>query len=108
MNLEKIWEKFFDKLTNIPGIINVHRKIFTGIPFIYVETSSNLPTEKLEHLLKEAAASAMKGCRLHCESIFVRCENGLHVYRHRFLVPQEKMFCCGNLCDDCIRFKKRS
>jgi ketopantoate hydroxymethyltransferase len=108
MNLELIWEKFFHNLKNNPGIVTVHKKTFTGIPFLYVETTTSLLTEKLDQLLKEAATSAIKGSKLHYETVFVRCENGIHVYRHRFLVPQEKMFCCGNMCKDCFRFKRRS
>jgi hypothetical protein len=47
----------------------------------------------------------MRGKQLHCETIFVRQEEHLYVFRHRFYVPQQKMFCCGNLCPDCILYR---
>nr|WP_034670071.1 hypothetical protein [Ectobacillus panaciterrae] len=59
----------------------------------------------MQHTIAQISALAMKGKRVHAECIFVRQENTLFVFRYRFYVPQQKMFCCGNLCIDCIRFR---
>jgi hypothetical protein len=106
MDLENIWNTFLTRLNQQSCIQSVTKHIFSGIPFLYIESIDNCHVNHIEHSIKEASAMAMKGKRLHSETIFVRNESSLYVYRHRFNVPQEKMFCCGNLCIDCIRLKK--
>ncbi|ANC79333.1 hypothetical protein ABE65_008025 [Fictibacillus phosphorivorans] len=88
-----------------PTINHVDKKMMAGIPFIYVTVSSQYTIEQSTDSVKKHAVKAMKGKRLTLNLTFVRSEDNLRVYRMRFLVPQEKMFCCGNLCFDCIRFK---
>lgn len=106
MDLEVIWTSFLQQFTQHPMIQSIKKQTFSGLPFIYIETNPELEERQLEYLIKTYSASVMKGKRLHAETIFVRKEGTLFVYRHRFYVPQEKMFCCGNLCTDCIRLKK--
>ncbi|WP_335870489.1 hypothetical protein [Bacillus sp. 2205SS5-2] len=103
MDLEPIWEAFILHLKNLESIEEVYWKKAAGIPFLYIKTE--LEQAKLERGIKRCAGRTMKGFRLHCDTIFVRKKIELYVYRHRFYVPQEKMFCCGNLCDDCIRLR---
>jgi hypothetical protein len=108
MDLDCIWIKFINQLTVNPFIENAHWTKVTGIPFLYIKTTGTITQLKLEKEIRKCSAIAMKGHRLHCETVFVRNEHELYVYRHRFLVPQEKMFCCGNLCADCIRLKSKN
>ncbi len=85
--------------------MSIQKKIYSGFPFLYIETTST--KDQLEAELKHAASKAMKGKRLSCEIVFVRFQSPDHIYRARFYVPQEKLFCCGNGCTDCVRLKNR-
>ncbi|MBM7692389.1 hypothetical protein JOC77_001819 [Peribacillus deserti] len=105
MNLELIWTLFIDTLANNHEIHSAFYKKSAGIPFLYVSAvSKDFDPYQAEFAIKEASAQVMKGKQLHSETVFVRQDEKLYVYRHRFYVPQRKMFCCGNLCADCIRF----
>ncbi|WHY02267.1 hypothetical protein [Neobacillus sp. DY30] len=106
MDLEPVWEQFMKKLTLNKGVTSVYWRKVAGIPFLYINITPELSQHTLEAIIKKCSASAMKGYRLHSETIFVRQDDVLLVYRHRFYVPQEKMFCCGNLCVDCTRLRK--
>ncbi|UII57292.1 hypothetical protein LS684_07585 [Cytobacillus spongiae] len=105
MDLSTVWKLFVDGLSVEPPIKHVEYKQITGIPFLYIETNVFLRVQEVEILIRTHAAKAMKGKRLHSETILVRNKENLFVYRHRFFVPQQKMFCCGNLCLDCVRLK---
>ncbi|WP_052114896.1 hypothetical protein [Pontibacillus chungwhensis] len=105
-DVEKAWHLFMVTLNQDPCTLTCYKKTITGIPFVYVSPSSpNIERTMIEDSLKKAAASAMKGKRLTLSMSFVREHEALYVYRVRFLVPQQKMFCCGNMCIDCIRFQ---
>ena len=104
MDIDLIWETFIQQLNKKPGIRLAQWKKVAGIPFLYIQTDS-IKREDLHLEIKRSAGRAMRGKRLHAETIPVRIEDELYVFRHRFYVPQEKMFCCGNLCADCIRLK---
>nr|WP_263328131.1 hypothetical protein [Neobacillus sp. Marseille-Q6967] len=103
MDLTSIWERFINRLILHPLIESANWKKVAGIPFLYIIIDQNLPQSMLEKEIARCSAYAMRGKRLHCETVYVRNEHSLFVYRHRFYVPLEKMFCCGNLCSDCIR-----
>jgi hypothetical protein len=107
LDLNTIWENFLNRMKLDPSISLIEKKTMAGIPFIYVTVQPTRTLEETTELVKKHAVKAMKGKRLTLSLFFVRSEGNLHVYRMRFLVPQEKMFCCGNLCYDCIRFKDR-
>ncbi|MEW9501420.1 hypothetical protein [Jeotgalibacillus marinus] len=104
MDIDLIWEGFINNLSNTNGIKSVHWKRVAGIPFLYV-TADTVEKDELHIKIKMCAGQAMRGKRLHSETISVRTNGLNYVFRHRFYVPQEKMFCCGNLCPDCIRFE---
>jgi hypothetical protein len=107
MNLDEIWNMFIPKVNRLPGILNVRKKEVTGIPFLYVEKKNDINPIQLEDLLAKCAMVCMKGKRLNFEIQFVRTEEQTEIFRARFLVPQEKMFCCGNLCENCILHKQK-
>ncbi|TFE03603.1 hypothetical protein [Jeotgalibacillus sp. R-1-5s-1] len=104
MDLNEIWSIFTSELLKNERIEQAEWQKKAGIPFLYLSTSF-LKQEELEYVIKKCAVRAMRGKRLNAETVFVRSHSGNYVYRHRFYVPLEKMFCCGNLCSDCIRFK---
>jgi hypothetical protein len=105
MDLEPIWQQFIKKLILSKGITSAYWRKIAGIPFLYITTAPELSQLALEAIIKKCSAATIKRDRLHSETIFVRQDNLHYVYRHRFYVPQEKMFCCGNLCVDCTRLK---
>ncbi|UOQ43155.1 hypothetical protein MUN89_14570 [Halobacillus salinarum] len=101
---EKALQTFHSKLLDSGHIMHVTVKYITGLPFYYLQPEAHVSKQQLEEQIKIAAAKAMKGKRLTLTMSYVRKSQAGYVYRVRFLVPQRKMFCCGNLCDDCIRF----
>ncbi|WP_226674352.1 hypothetical protein [Rossellomorea aquimaris] len=104
MDLNVIWDFFIEHLNAEDGIDGAYVKRSAGIPFIYVHSKKG--KSDIEYSIKKWSAKAMRGKRLHSDTIFFREKESLYVYRHRFYVPQEKMFCCGNLCVDCVRLKQ--
>jgi hypothetical protein len=106
MDLEPIWQQFIKKLTLNKDIKSAYWRKIAGIPFLYINISPELSQLTLETIIKKCSQATIKGSRLHSETILVRQDGVLFVYRHRFYVPQEKMFCCGNLCIDCTRLKR--
>ncbi|MFD1018055.1 hypothetical protein [Thalassobacillus hwangdonensis] len=105
---EKAWMKFIETMDSSEMVAVFDHKIITGLPFIYITPAADVTQTMIESLLKLSAATAMKGKRLTLAMSYVRKNQAQYVYRIRFLVPQRKMFCCGNLCDDCIRFTQPS
>ncbi|WP_226681113.1 hypothetical protein [Sutcliffiella horikoshii] len=108
MELEQIWDVFLVELDKNEIVICCFRKHVTGIPFLYVEVDPDHISgweEKGRSFIGVCSKVAMHKKKVTVETHFVRRDENLFVYRHRFYVPQEKMFCCGNLCDDCIRLR---
>ncbi|MFC0189017.1 hypothetical protein ACFFJY_12010 [Fictibacillus aquaticus] len=106
MELDLVWDSFLQSINRKETGLSAYKKEVTGIPFLYVSLRLDTADRKqAEQIIKLCAAKAIKGKRLRIVMEYVREEIDLLVYRFRFLVPQEKMFCCGNLCPDCIRFK---
>ncbi|MCA1012535.1 hypothetical protein [Halobacillus halophilus] len=101
---EQAFEIFSKDLQQSPVLKSVQFKQITGLPFVYVWPDCEADQSVVEDQLKKSAAKAMKGKRLTLAMSYVRKSQAFYVYRVRFLVPQRKMFCCGNFCDDCIRF----
>ncbi|MGP1907369.1 hypothetical protein ACTSEZ_04320 [Metabacillus sp. JX24] len=106
MDLEQTFQLFL-QLMNEDRRLACSVKKTAGIPFLYIACKGNASADELALLIEKSARTAMRGKRLTAETVFVREDKNLYVFRHRFYVPQEKMFCCGNLCDDCIRLKNR-
>lgn len=106
MDLEPVWQVFINQLLLCDFISYAYWKKVTGIPFLYINSLDGTSHCEIDKEIIKCSALVSKGKRLYSETIFVRKEAGLYVYRHRFYVPQEKMFCCGNLCADCMRLKK--
>lgn len=104
MDLDSIWEIFLEKAAGIPGVASIEMKKITGIPFLFITPEEDSTLEAIEKGIRICSADTMKGKRLSSETIYVRSGDSYYVFRHRFFVPQRKMFCCGNLCDDCVRF----
>jgi hypothetical protein len=110
MELDRIWDSFIAELNKHDLVLNSAHKKVTGIPFLYIHIDHahiNDWEEKGSSFIHVCAKKAMYKKKVTAETHFFRQENNIFVYRHRFYVPQEKMFCCGNLCEDCIRLRKK-
>lgn len=81
-------------------------RMYAGQRFFYV--SSTLPAHHLTARLMETGERLATGTKLKPECIYVRSDDQGHVYRFRFLVPSEKQFCCGNLCEDCFLLRTKN
>ena len=104
MDLDVIWLSFLTSLEQSASILEAKRMTYAGIPFLYITTKNvQVSRSELERTISLCAGRVMKGKQLHSKTQFVRNEASLYVFKHRFLVPQRKMFCCGNGCIDCIR-----
>ncbi|PLR97405.1 hypothetical protein [Bacillus sp. T33-2] len=103
MDLSVVWNHFIAGLNQLEAIKSAYYKKTAGIPFLYIEPAPGHGQDEIGKALRLSAAAAMKGKKLHCNTVFVRLDGPVYVYRHRFFVPQRKMFCCGNQCQDCIR-----
>ena len=105
MDLDIIWLNFLTALEQSSSIIEAKRMNYAGIPFLYITAKDkDIRHSELEREISLSAGAVMKGHQLHSKTQFIRNEAALFVFKHRFLVPQRKMFCCGNECADCIRF----
>ncbi|MGD6816299.1 hypothetical protein [Metabacillus sp. 84] len=104
-DLDLIWDHFMEKLFNHPPFYSVKRQLIAGTPFLYIETVPGTSEAEVRKTIFLFSKKAMLHKKVTSETIFVRNEENLYVYRHRFYVPLEKMFCCGNLCSDCILLK---
>ncbi|MRX71709.1 hypothetical protein GJU40_05910 [Bacillus lacus] len=104
MDLDLVWNQFLSHLAKQNSVCSCKKIHRAGIPFLYVymNSSSGVNIKEAETVIHTSSRWAMKGLRLTYSTHFVRVDAELYVFRHRFLVPQEKMFCCGNLCEDCI------
>lgn len=106
MIIENTWNQFIEQLTMHKVIKTCTYQKIAGIPFLYIHVNQIINQKDLEHIICTHSANVMKGKQLHSETIFVRVDHPIYVFRHRFYVPLKKMFCCGNLCVDCVRFTK--
>ncbi|GAA0338844.1 hypothetical protein GCM10008967_31410 [Bacillus carboniphilus] len=104
MDLDTIYSNFVNFISQNEEIHLVELKKVVGVPFIYIHGPIELTTA--EKKIKEASSKSMRGKRLSSQTVYVRSDESLHVFRHRFYVPQRKMFCCGNLCVDCVRLSR--
>ncbi|MCD7033919.1 hypothetical protein LRR81_06695 [Metabacillus sp. GX 13764] len=105
--LEGIWTEFLLILKEQHIVMMAERKIIAGTPFLYISAKEDVPLEELKKCIFRASKKAMLKKRVTVKTVFVRRDGNLNVFRHRFFVPQEKMFCCGNLCPDCVLLKKK-
>lgn len=111
VELEQIWDTFLEELNKNELVVDCFHKKVAGIPFLYVQIQTGHVfgwEEKGQSFIHVCSKKAMFKKKVTAETHFFRRQDNLFVYRHRFYVPQEKMFCCGNLCEDCIRLRKKA
>jgi hypothetical protein len=104
--LAAFYQQLVEMLLQEGTITQSSWRTHAGQRFFYV--SSTLPAPSLTNKLMETGERLSTGTKLKPECIYVRSDEHGHVYRFRFLVPSEKQFCCGNLCEDCFLLRERS
>ncbi len=103
--LDSFYQQFEKSLLQEGLVTSSHWRTHAGQRFFYV--SSTLPAQSLTTQLMEIGERLTFGTKLKPECIYVRSDERHHVYRFRFLVPSEKQFCCGNLCEDCFLLREK-
>ena len=98
--LASFYQQMAETLQQGGMIVNSIWRTYAGQRFFYV--NSMLPAPTVTTCILEVAKHLSSGTRLQPECVYVRSEATWHVYRFRFRVPDEKQFCCGNLCADCV------
>lgn len=90
------------------GFQDVEYRYYAGVPFLYLRVPEKAPSS-LSSSIRRAALPLIRNTDLTFECCYVRSAGDRWVYRFRFRVPDEKSFCCGNHCPDCILLRpKRS
>jgi len=105
--LDDVWEQFFNCISNYKQINQFSNKQICGANFLYIQTDLQQTEEGLKKLLIDCARTITEQFKLIYRVEFIRNENNNNfVFKHRFYVPNKKMFCCGNNCANCTRFRK--
>lgn len=107
MMLDDIWDQFLLCISSNDEIKDVSNKLICGVIFLYIQP---LIPHKSEAFIKNILLTCSKQYTLQYKLLyrveFVRVDQNIFVFRHRFYVPNQKMFCCGNKCSNCTRFRK--
>ncbi|EGK11987.1 hypothetical protein [Kroppenstedtia eburnea] len=97
---ESLEEKLIRRLGAL-GYRDVEVHIYAGVPFLYLcAPKETLP--RLTSSIRRAALPPIRNHELTFECRYVRRCKNRWVFRFRFRVPDQKSFCCGNRCSDCI------
>lgn len=105
--LEDIWDQFFLCISTNNEVKQVSSKVICGVFFLYIQVSNPLKSEEfIKNMIISCSKQFTTQYKLIYRIEFVRCDDDVYVFRHRFFVPNKKMFCCGNECVDCTRFRK--
>ncbi|MGF9910654.1 hypothetical protein [Brevibacillus porteri] len=102
--LATFYHQFEEALHREKIVTHSSWRTYAGQLFFYV--SSTLPAPLLTKQLMETGERLTTDTKLKPECIYVRSDDMQHVYRFRFRVPDEKQFCCGNLCEDCFLLRQ--
>jgi len=107
-DLESYLEQFLNILRGHSEIEELSYQKYAGIPFLRVklneEDAANMisPQKEIQTWIKKAADQTATGSILSYECKFVRHSASGYLFRFRFLLPNQKMYCCGRFCSDCV------
>ncbi|SEM71546.1 hypothetical protein [Lihuaxuella thermophila] len=82
--------------------VELMRKQFAGVSFLYVKLQAPSSQQDFENFLHKEAERFITGTSWFYEFEYIRSSQAGLIYRFRFRVPEEKSFCCGNECPNCI------
>lgn len=81
---------------------DLEQRMFAGVSFLFVKMDGSVTRQEFENYLQKAAEQFIEGTAWQYEYDYIRTSKTGHIYRFRFRVPDEKSFCCGNQCPNCI------
>ncbi|PTX58295.1 hypothetical protein C8P63_11742 [Melghirimyces profundicolus] len=102
-------ENRFVKRLRAAGFGDTELRTFAGTHFLYLcpRNGETAAATRLSRAIRKAARPLLLHTKLTLECHFVRKAKDRWVYRIRFRVPDEKSFCCGNQCPDCVLLRSR-
>jgi hypothetical protein len=81
---------------------HVEERRFAGVSFLFIQPADSSFRPELEEFLTREALLFAEGTAWFHELEYIRTSKAGIIYRFRFRVPEEKSFCCGNRCSECI------
>ncbi|EMT53782.1 MULTISPECIES: hypothetical protein [Brevibacillus] len=105
MLIDQLYAQLVCLLRDEGVVLHAYFREYAGNRFLYV--TSPLPPPQLGDYLTEAGERIASGTIIHPECTYVRTAGMERVFRFRFLIPEDKKFCCGNLCDDCYLLRSK-
>ncbi|MCS1350181.1 hypothetical protein [Mechercharimyces sp. CAU 1602] len=100
-----LYSQLLSCINKDPRCHQIESKRYTGVNFLYI-TWKGQKKETLEICLQRCAQQITRRSSLTYQHHFVRQSGDCLIYRFTFFVPNEKSFCCGNECEDCILFRR--
>ncbi len=106
--MESLYSRFIEKLKETDQCIEISRRIHAGITFLSIQPKEGTTHQKIEQLIREIASQVIGQRSLYYDLHYVRTTSkGKMIFRFRFRVPNEKSFCCGNQCVNCILLQSK-
>lgn len=102
--IDALYSRLAAQLKSHTGIGRVDWREYAGQRFLYI--TGSLAANELLAVIQQTGEHLASGTRLRVQCNHVRSDARHEVFRFRFLVPEEKMFCCGNQCTDCVLHRK--
>ncbi|MBA4492916.1 hypothetical protein ACFO25_08495 [Paenactinomyces guangxiensis] len=79
---------------------------YAGVSFLYVQMGPSASRRDLESFLQREAECFIRGTEWIYQFAYIRTSAAGLIYRFQLRVPDEKSFCCGNQCVNCILLQK--
>ncbi len=106
--MESLYSKLVEELGAAEQCTTVSRRIHAGITFLSILPKDGITKQEIEQLIRGAASRLVDRTDLSYDNHYVRTTGqGIIVFRFRFRVPNEKSFCCGNQCVNCILLRPK-
>ncbi|MBD1370968.1 hypothetical protein IC620_01145 [Hazenella sp. IB182357] len=80
-------------------------KIFAGVPFLYFKLQDHSGQHALEVWLDKVIEGFTSGTIWTIQWLYIRSSSNGLVYKFSIRSPNQKSFCCGNQCPNCILFR---
>ncbi|USG63689.1 hypothetical protein NDK47_16065 [Brevibacillus ruminantium] len=103
--LDQLYQRLMEELFADGFVAAASWREYAGRRFLYVR--SPLTSAQLSTCLTAAGERITAGTVIQPECIYVRTTGEDQVFRFRFVIPEDKKFCCGNLCEDCFLFRSQ-
>ncbi|OYD08913.1 hypothetical protein [Paludifilum halophilum] len=106
--LERMRDRLIRRLISAETCLKVTSRTYAGVPFLYILPGKSQDEKKISQSIRRTAAHLTRHTELSWECSYVRTSGEELVYRFRFLYPDQKSFCCGNQCSDCVLQRRQT